>query len=116
MAEHQEKEDGDSSEKKETPTANPDFPIKVEYCAECTLPPEFCEYDARFDKCKPWLMVHYSKLYPNLVKDSSGKVQNLDPEASKKAGKAKKKKADDDVQILPGGKVKKKGTTKYIHW
>lgn len=31
-------------------------PLKVIYCPNCTMPPEFCEFGADFEKCKPWIL------------------------------------------------------------
>lgn len=31
-------------------------PQQVLYCPTCTMPPEFCEFGASFDKCLPWIM------------------------------------------------------------
>lgn len=33
-----------------------DTPQIVTYCPTCTMPPEFCEYGASFDKCAPWIL------------------------------------------------------------
>lgn len=30
-------------------------PREVLYCAICSMPPEFCEYGASYDRCLPWI-------------------------------------------------------------
>lgn len=29
--------------------------LTVIYCGICSMPPEFCEYGACFDRCRPWI-------------------------------------------------------------
>jgi hypothetical protein len=31
-------------------------PVDVIYCPTCTMPCEFCEHGACFDKCLPWIL------------------------------------------------------------
>ena len=40
---------------------------KFESLADCSLPPEYCQYTSKFEKCKPWLRDNYPELYPQLV-------------------------------------------------
>lgn len=43
-------------------------PLKeVELCPVCGMPPEYCEYGANFDLCKPWLKENHLDLYPDLA-------------------------------------------------
>jgi len=30
-------------------------PLNVIYCGVCSMPPEFCEYGACYDRCRPWI-------------------------------------------------------------
>ena len=39
----------------------------VELCPVCGMPPEYCEYGAKFDFCKPWLKENHLDLYPDLA-------------------------------------------------
>ena len=39
----------------------------VELCPVCGMPPEYCEYGAKFDLCKPWLKENHLDLYPDLA-------------------------------------------------
>eukprot|EP01120_Amphizonella_sp_Union-15-10_P008513 TRINITY_DN3074_c0_g1_i1.p1 TRINITY_DN3074_c0_g1~~TRINITY_DN3074_c0_g1_i1.p1 ORF type:complete len:213 (+),score=61.95 TRINITY_DN3074_c0_g1_i1:102-740(+) len=94
------------------PQSQSPYPIEVEYCPECTLPPEFCEYDPNYERCKPWLSKHYSS---TLSSDASvvkaqpeEKKENNTNKGQKATNAAKSKASDEDVQVLPGGKIKKK--------
>lgn len=31
------------------------YPLKVQYCGNCSMPIEYCEYYPEYDKCKQWL-------------------------------------------------------------
>lgn len=31
------------------------YPIRVQYCGNCSMPIEYCEYYPEYDKCKQWL-------------------------------------------------------------
>lgn len=37
------------------PDPNVTYPIQVQYCGNCSLPIEYCEYYPEYDKCKQWL-------------------------------------------------------------
>lgn len=43
-------------------------PVRVLYCAVCSLPAEYCEFGPDFEKCKPWLIQNAPELYPDLLK------------------------------------------------
>jgi hypothetical protein len=30
------------------------YPLKVQYCGECTMPLEYCSFSGRYDQCKVW--------------------------------------------------------------
>lgn len=34
------------------------YPIRVQYCGNCSMPIEYCEYYPEYDKCKQWLEKH----------------------------------------------------------
>ncbi|PQP95522.1 translation machinery-associated protein 22 [Prunus yedoensis var. nudiflora] len=90
-------------------------PVRVLYCAVCSLPAEYCEFGPDFEKCKPWLIQNAHDLYPDLVKEANAK------EADKVAnqlqstgissggdGAASSAPKQEEVKRLPGGKIKKK--------
>ncbi|XP_051160484.1 density-regulated protein homolog isoform X1 [Leptopilina boulardi] len=37
------------------PDASISYPIHVQYCGNCSLPIEYCEYYPEYEKCKQWL-------------------------------------------------------------
>ncbi|GMT17961.1 hypothetical protein PFISCL1PPCAC_9258, partial [Pristionchus fissidentatus] len=53
----------------ESPTLekNPLFPVTVQYCGECTMPFEYCEYSGMYDRCKKWAESHASTLMDGLT-------------------------------------------------
>eukprot|EP01064_Diplonema_japonicum_P001433 TRINITY_DN1091_c0_g6_i1.p1 TRINITY_DN1091_c0_g6~~TRINITY_DN1091_c0_g6_i1.p1 ORF type:complete len:186 (+),score=38.18 TRINITY_DN1091_c0_g6_i1:42-599(+) len=65
-------------------------PVRVSYCPACSFPAEYCEFSGKLEACKPWL------------EEQMVQVQNL-----KEKGKVKKK-TEEGVKELPGGKKKKK--------
>ena len=48
------------------------YPLDVEYCGLCGLPPEYCEYGSEPDKCKEWLKENIPDLYEDLVQQVEG--------------------------------------------
>lgn len=58
-------------------------PLKeVEFCPVCGMPPEYCEYGAKFDLCKPWLKENHLDLYPVLAElEVSDEMMNATLEA-----------------------------------
>ncbi|XP_017855563.1 PREDICTED: density-regulated protein homolog [Drosophila arizonae] len=43
------------------------YPIEVKYCGNCSMPIEYCEYYAEYDKCKEWLAKNYPEDYEKLM-------------------------------------------------
>lgn len=41
------------------------YPIIVQYCPNCTMPPEFCQFGPKYEGCKPWLREHFPHLLPS---------------------------------------------------
>ena len=52
-------------------------------CGVCSLPCEYCEYNALYDKCKAWMKEHAEDEFERLV----ASVENMDLDG----GDAKKK-------------------------
>lgn len=56
-------------------------PQNVVYCPTCTMPPEFCEFGASFDKCAPWIMENCQEcLSENVLAELLGKTSLEDGE------------------------------------
>lgn len=52
-----------------------DTPQIVTYCPTCTMPAEFCEYGASFDKCSPWILENCPEcLSANVLAELMGNV------------------------------------------
>ncbi|XP_004287565.1 PREDICTED: translation machinery-associated protein 22-like [Fragaria vesca subsp. vesca] len=100
-------------------------PVRVLYCAVCSLPAEYCEFGPDFEKCKPWLIQNAPELYPDLVKDATAKEADRVADqlnatgisygsgdgATASGGTSAPK---EEVKRLPGGKVKKKEKLEVI--
>jgi len=108
------KEEEETTEKKPQDGKNSGFPLRVLYCGVCGLPSEYCEFGPTFEKCKPWMQENCPDIYATIVEPSQ---ETTDTKSSKRGGKAlAKAEPDANVQILPGGKVKKKEKpTNYIY-
>lgn len=103
------------------------YPLKVNYCGECTMPIEYCEYSGKPEKCRQWL----EKNLPDFANElrlceesggniseqqedekkhqkRGGKGSSTNKSASEKAttGKAEKPKSKIIVHTAPRGKNK----------
>lgn len=52
--------------------ADVEYPLEVDYCGLCSLPPEYCEYGADPEKCKQWLKDNIPDLYEELCSKVDG--------------------------------------------
>jgi len=97
-----------------------DYPLEVDYCGICGLPPEYCEFGAggEPEKCKEWLKSHIPDLYDELTQATE--ELSLDGEEKKKrqtrGGKAnklvtKQKAAEKKVILSTEVRSKKKSVT-----
>ncbi|KFD51248.1 hypothetical protein M514_07848, partial [Trichuris suis] len=43
-----------------------EYPVKVHYCGECSLPTEYCEYGPSPDRCREWMKKHLPILFAEL--------------------------------------------------
>ncbi|XP_034943493.1 density-regulated protein homolog [Chelonus insularis] len=51
---------------------NVTYPIQVQYCGNCSLPIEYCEYYPEYDKCKQWLEAHLPKEFEKIKLQEDG--------------------------------------------
>ncbi|KAF5726159.1 hypothetical protein HS088_TW23G00900 [Tripterygium wilfordii] len=98
-------------------------PVRLLYCAVCSLPAEYCEFGPDFEKCKPWLIKNAPEIYPNLLQEANekeaekvserlqsvgisagGADEAAQPSQPGETSSSKK----EEVKRLPGGKIKKK--------
>ncbi|KAF8820143.1 translation initiation factor sui1 protein [Cardiosporidium cionae] len=79
--------------------ADPTVPVVVQYCPNCGLPPDFCEYGDQWEKCCPWVLEHFPQYYPTLTSDMKNLSITADsPTKSKRGGGATKKPVKPVVQ------------------
>lgn len=79
---------------------------KLEYCPECGMPPDFCDFGGKWEICKPWVLANYPEFYPQLAGLSIDDMRKTAATAKAEADKKLKEKP------LPGGKVKKEKEVK----
>jgi len=53
------------------PKADVKYPLSVEYCGECSMPMEFCEYWPATEKCKAWALANAPDAISKLSVDTS---------------------------------------------
>jgi len=94
------------------------YPIKTEYCGNCTVPFEFCEHYPDYEACKEWLSKNLPEQFERLsMAASAAEAEGADGDEKKrqKRGgkgivKAKKKEAEAEKKIIlskaPRGKKK----------
>jgi len=96
------------------------YPLEVEYCGLCGLPPEYCEFGSDVEKCKEWLKENLPDLYEELTQAVEGlSVEGEDGEKKKRqtrGGKAnklatKQKAAEKKVILSTETRSKKKSVT-----
>jgi len=92
--------------------------VTVEYCGECSMPFEYCEYAPNQEKCKKWLEKNMPEMFSKLstaegsegagkegeskdgdVKEGEGKESKRQTRGGKKGGSKKKDKSDNEPAI-----------------
>ncbi|XP_011506412.1 PREDICTED: density-regulated protein [Ceratosolen solmsi marchali] len=68
------------------PDPNVIYPIKVQYCGNCSLPIEYCEYYPDYHKCKEWLEKNLPSEFEK-VKLDDGSLEASSAEDEKKRQK-----------------------------
>ncbi|CAL8103892.1 unnamed protein product [Calicophoron daubneyi] len=58
------------------PVPDTDYPLVVQYCGECTMPLEYCEFSPAPDKCREWLEKNLPQEFEQLTTDCEKKEQN----------------------------------------
>ncbi|XP_076278861.1 density-regulated protein [Lasioglossum baleicum] len=99
------------------PDPNVTYPIQVQYCGNCSLPIEYCEYYPEYEKCKQWLERNLPTEFEKvkLVEDNTTEAGGGEDEKKrqKRGGKGmlKTKKKEDVPKLVtvsraPRGKKK----------
>ena len=99
------------------PQAGVKYPLVVEYCGNCSMPFEYCEYYPDQEGCKKWLASNLPDQFEKLntgAEDGDGDADGDEKKRQKRGGKgmmkAKKKEAEVEKMIIlsiaPRGKKK----------
>lgn len=70
------------------------YPLTVEYCGICTMPPEYCEYGPDPSKCYEWMKANLPDYYSRIEENMSSQVEAMavgDGKRQTRGGKALKK-------------------------
>ncbi|XP_063221535.1 density-regulated protein homolog isoform X2 [Bacillus rossius redtenbacheri] len=93
------------------------YPITVQYCGNCTMPIEYCEYYPEYEKCKHWLEKNLPSEFEKVLKlDDGGGAGEEEKKRQKRGGKGmmKAKKKEDlpkQVCVFRAPRGKKKSVT-----
>ncbi|XP_003727531.1 density-regulated protein homolog [Strongylocentrotus purpuratus] len=93
------------------------YPLKVNYCGVCSMPFEYCEYLADYDKCKRWWEEHFPDFFERAMKIGDGvDGEGDDPKKRQKRGgrgviKAKKQVEKSKISVGRVTRNKKKFVT-----
>ncbi|TKR67081.1 hypothetical protein L596_023286 [Steinernema carpocapsae] len=68
------------------PDPNVSYPITVQYCGECSMPLEYCEYSGKAEKCRAWLEKNLPELTEGLTVAESGEGSPEDEKKHQKRG------------------------------
>ena len=100
------------------------YPLKVVYCGECSMPPEYCEHGPAPDKCKTWLQKNIPDLFQCLHLEAGGGEAEGDKEGEGdkgkrqtrggKASKSKKKADAKEPKIQLASSSRGKRTTTLV--
>merc|ERR1712228_1103142 len=91
------------------------YPLKVDYCPNCSMPFEYCEYYPDYEGCKKWLEENMPEKFSQMSVGSEAGETDEDAKKRQKRGgkgmmKAKKKEEKVEKRILlsiaPRGKKK----------
>lgn len=65
------------------------YPIVVDYCGECGLPVELCEYSPDPQRCRQWLEQHLPQRLERLATSETDRAEGGEPEkrSQKRGGK-----------------------------
>ncbi|XP_015110106.1 density-regulated protein homolog [Diachasma alloeum] len=99
------------------PDPNVTYPIRVQYCGNCSLPIEYCEYYPEYEKCKQWLERNLPNEFEKVKLVEDGNTESGGGEDEKKRqkrggkGMLKAKKKEDVPKLVtvsraPRGKKK----------
>lgn len=75
--------------------------MEVLYCGVCGLPPEYCEFNKNFDKCKIWIAKNCPEVYPDLKLDEiAAELEETKIETKEEPKEVKNKKNKNQPEVL----------------
>ncbi|VDK21484.1 unnamed protein product [Taenia asiatica] len=105
-----------------SPRAQPlegvEYPLTVQYCGECTLPIEYCEFSSDPAKCKAWLEKNLPEAFEQLntaeqlADESNSRKKSRQSRGGK--GPGPKKPSEQRVSVSRATRGKNKFTTSVI--
>lgn len=101
------------------PENSPSYPLDVNYCGNCSLPLEYCEYHIDYESCKEWLEKNLPSEYAKLANLGGGEESIEEKKRQKRGGKAigkskstrKTKEEERQVCVYRAPRGKKKSVT-----
>ncbi|KAM7543029.1 hypothetical protein Aperf_G00000012202 [Anoplocephala perfoliata] len=100
------------------PIEGVEYPLTVQYCGECTMPIEYCEFSNDPAKCKAWLEKNLPELFEQM---NAGGEASEEGETKKKLrqnrggkGPSSKKLIEQKVTISRATRGKNKFTTSVV--
>ncbi|CAD6196352.1 unnamed protein product [Caenorhabditis auriculariae] len=74
------------------PTEGVNYPLKVHYCGECSMPMEYCDYSGRTEACRTWATTHAPEALEGLSIDDN--AEENEKKHQKRGGKGTSKPKD----------------------
>uniref|UniRef100_A0A5S6QJV4 Density-regulated protein n=1 Tax=Trichuris muris TaxID=70415 RepID=A0A5S6QJV4_TRIMR len=79
-----------------------EYPVKVDYCGECSLPTEYCEYGPSPDRCREWMKKHLPALFAELsVNEDLTEAHDMEEKKRQKRGGKASAKPKRPVETQP---------------
>ncbi|CAF2633668.1 unnamed protein product [Rotaria sp. Silwood2] len=96
------------------PRLDVQYPLNVQYCGECSLPLEYCEYGPDPERCREWLERTLPDLLNQMQSSSSGDDKSAEKKRQTRGGKGMPKgKKKSEAQRIVLNKQQRKGN-KYV--
>lgn len=73
-----------------TPDPSVTYPLIVQYCGECSMPLEYCEYSGKPEKCRQWLEKNLPEELEKLNIVDGSEVADSEKKHQKRGGKGSK--------------------------
>eukprot|EP01068_Selenidium_serpulae_P016418 Selendium_serpulae@DN6295_c0_g1_i11.p1 len=81
-------------------------PLEVQYCSECGLPYDFCEYGECWDSCKMAALENYPQFYTHITAESAKAGESVEKKKKPAAKETKKEEKKVTIQIVSRNKRK----------